>query len=242
VTRLRLCRVIFIFVLFLPGTLFSQEITYRLAFGKNWTEAGRFMQENKTWMRERCRQFKVDYPLAAAVVFPEVIRYSALRDKIEITLLKTLYSYKGAEYADFSVGVFQMKPSCAETVVSMALENGKGTVGQYFRKRYRLPEGRGKRELIVQEMEDPRSQFVYVLSIIRFLEEKYKTVSWESAPAKAGFFAAAYNGGFTGSESRIRALVGERSFYTTVLKPETCYSYAAISEACFRDMMQAEGR
>ena len=54
--------------------------------------------------------------MAIAVVFPELIRYSALRDKIEITLLKSLYIYKGDDYADFSIGQFQMKPSFAELI------------------------------------------------------------------------------------------------------------------------------
>ena len=34
----------------------------------------------------------ISYPIAIAVIFPELVRYSALRDKMEITLLKTLYN------------------------------------------------------------------------------------------------------------------------------------------------------
>ena len=47
----------------------------------------------------------VDVRFRRQVIFPELVRYSAIRDKMEITLLKTLYRNLGEDYADFSVGV-----------------------------------------------------------------------------------------------------------------------------------------
>ena len=42
-----------------------------------------------------------------SVVFPELVRYSALRDKMEITLLKALYINVGRDYANFSLAIFR---------------------------------------------------------------------------------------------------------------------------------------
>ena len=67
-------------------------------------------------MKRLCDKYDVSYPMAIAVVFPEIVRYSAIRDKIEITLLKALYINLGEDYADFSIGQFQMKPSFAEAL------------------------------------------------------------------------------------------------------------------------------
>ena len=43
----------------------------------------------------------ISYPLAVAVIFPELVRYSALRDKMEITLLKALYINLGDRLCKF---------------------------------------------------------------------------------------------------------------------------------------------
>ena len=56
-------------------------------------------------------EFGIRTELAVAVVFPELVRYSALMDFMETTAVKALYQQKGVKGADFSIGRFQMKPS-----------------------------------------------------------------------------------------------------------------------------------
>ncbi len=223
------------FAIFPPATLVSQEITYSVLFGKNWNEARQFMKENESWMRNLCSDYRVDYELAASVVFPEVVRFSAVRNKIEVTLLKSLYRYKGSEFADFSIGVFQMKPSCAGTVVNLLLKRGDRELKNHFRQKFFSLNGEEARALIISDMEEPERQFVYVLGLIRILEAKYRYLKWNEPAGKIRFFAAAYNGGFTAGEARIRQWMEERMFYTTVLKPDQCYSYAGVAEAWYRE-------
>ena len=93
-----------------PG---RSQINYRETFGRDWDKALSFVAENRNWIAPELEQYNVSYPVAIAVIFPELVRYSALRDKIEITLLKALYINLGEEYANFSIGPFQMKPSFA---------------------------------------------------------------------------------------------------------------------------------
>jgi len=187
-------------------------------------------------MRKSCRIFQVDYTLAVSVVFPELVRYSALRDKIEITLLKALYTHKGAEYSDFSVGVFQMKPSCAEAL----LEEFSGTTDQrvhrFFDRLHHSVTGREKRAMILREMEEPEVQFIYVLGMIRLLDKKYGKRPWKGMEEKVGFYAAAYNSGFNNPENRIIAQMNATSFHTGLGKPSVCYSYAALSAAFFHSV------
>ena len=59
-------------------------------------------------------EFGIRTELAVAVVFPELVRYSALMDFMETTAVKALYQQKGVKGADFSIGRFQMKPSFVE--------------------------------------------------------------------------------------------------------------------------------
>ena len=93
----------------------SQSLNYPEIFGDDWKKAMLFESENRSWMEPILAKNHISYPLAVAVIFPELVRYSALRDKMEITLLKALYINLGDDYANFSIGQFQMKPSFAET-------------------------------------------------------------------------------------------------------------------------------
>ena len=94
----------------------SQSIDYQDIFGDDWNKALTFEKENRNWMEPLLAKSHISYPVAISIIFPEIVRYSALRDKVEITLLKTLYVNLGEDYADFSVGQFQMKPSFAEAI------------------------------------------------------------------------------------------------------------------------------
>jgi len=51
-----------------------------------------------------------------SIVFPELIRFNAIQDKIETFALQSLYVKYGKDYANFSVGPFQVKPSFAESL------------------------------------------------------------------------------------------------------------------------------
>ena len=55
-----------------------------------------------------------DNRTALSIVFPEVIRFNSFSDFIETKTLEWVYVDYGAEKADFSIGLFQMKPSFIE--------------------------------------------------------------------------------------------------------------------------------
>jgi hypothetical protein len=211
----------------------AQNAAYPEVFGENWTRALRFVEENQGWMRKECKLCQVDYSLAVSMVFPELVRYSAVRDKIEITLLKALYTHKGAEYSDFSVGVFQIKPSCAEKVIGEILTTEDRKLSGYFLKLHHSLSDMEKRTAILKELEDPEAEFIYVLGMVRLLDKKYKKTSWSGAEEKVGFYAAAYNAGFYNSEAWIRQQMSAATFHTGIIKPSVCYSYAGISKAFY---------
>jgi hypothetical protein len=116
--KILIVRSLFIFLLItiLLNPALSQTINYQEVFGDDWEKALAFESENRVWMEPLLVKNQISYPLAIAVIFPELVRYSALRDKMEITLLKALYINLGEDYANFSIGQFQMKPSFAEII------------------------------------------------------------------------------------------------------------------------------
>ena len=70
-------------------------------------------KENQT-IEHVAANYDCDRLEVLSIVFPEVIRYSRFKDFFETKLLEQLYLLKGAAWADFSIGFFQMKPSFVE--------------------------------------------------------------------------------------------------------------------------------
>jgi hypothetical protein len=58
-----------------------------------------------------------------AIVFPEMIRWSAFNDFIETAAVEQLYVRQGKAVADFSIGHFQMKPSFIEDLEQYVSEH-----------------------------------------------------------------------------------------------------------------------
>ena len=198
-------------------------------YGKNWDKALGFLSENEQWMKKDARENNVDINLVKSIIFPELIRYSAIRDKMEITLLKALYVHKGDDYANFSVGHFQIKPSCAEEILSEIEHFGNRRFQNIFKEVIDSETNIEKREKIVSELENPRREFLYVIAVVKILDEKFGRIIWKSRDEKLRFYATAYNCGFSNSEIFIRNQMEIKSFHTSLIKPLVCNSYADIA-------------
>src|SRR5690349_1204457 len=92
------------------------EIDYREVFGSDYTWAVNWLNKNDQLIAKYAARYEVPPKEIKAIIFPELIRYNAVFDALEIESLKFLYVSEGTDYANFSVGFFQMKPSFAEMV------------------------------------------------------------------------------------------------------------------------------
>lgn len=204
----------------------AQSTDYRSLFGKDWEKAEAFVSENQSWMKRLSDDYDVSYNEAVAIVFPELIRYSALRDKMEITLLKTLYTYRGEEYANFSVGHFQMKPSFAESIHEN-LSSLRGRLRNQIREKAVKDDLVAYRGKIVKDLEQPESQFLYLAAFIKICENVFGLQKYDKLQ-RIKFLSTAYNFGFRGSKEEINSRIDKKFFYTKLVKTET-YSYSDIS-------------
>lgn len=209
------------------------ETSYSRIFGTHWVKARAYVRENASWMEAMAREAGVDPDLAVAVVFPELVRYDALRNRLELTLLKALYVHYGDEYADFSVGRFQIKPSCAEKVLRELHHNGPRETALYFRRLHRGLKEKERRTAILRELEDPRTQYRYVLAILGILDRRFPCLAETPPISRLRFYAAAYNSGFMNTETEILRQRDEASFHTGVVRPRECHSYAAVAVAWY---------
>ena len=180
----------------------------------------------------------ISYPLAIAVIFPELVRYSALRDKMEITLLKALYINLGEDYANFSIGQFQMKPSFAELVREQALSVLGRRSGITFKNPSEYDDISNFRKSIIIDLEDPRSQLNYLIVFFKICERNFKTNRMDEIE-KLKFLATAYNCGIDKSASVIEAMIDKKYFNTKVFKTEN-YCYSDISSFWYKNSMSVK--
>lgn len=234
IVRIFLCLILF------SGSLrsgWSQDLDYRNLFGDDWKKAEAFEKENRDWMEPLLSRNSISYPLAIAVIFPELVRYSALRDKMEITLLKALYVNLGEDYANFSIGQFQMKPSFAEIIREQAPAFLGRRSGIKFIGLSEFENIKDYRKSIVNDLEDPQSEFRYLVSFIKICEKKYKTDRQDES-SRIRFLATAYNYGINKSTEQINSMIDKKFFNTKLFKTDN-YCYADVSLFWYEQYMSA---
>jgi hypothetical protein len=225
---------IIIFTLSLVS-LQSQSPDYKSIFGPDWVRAEAFETENKNWIEPLLKQHKVSYPVAIAIIFPELVRYSALRDKMETTLLKTLYVNLGEYYANFSIGQLQMKPSFAESIRKQAPSVLSRRSGITFMDKTEFSDIKNYRKSIVTDLEDPQIQFRYLIAFIKISEKRFKTSRMDEI-TRIRFLATAYNYGIDKSINQINSMMDKKYFNSKLFKTES-YSYSDVSLFWYRQYL-----
>lgn len=221
---------IFFCIIFFTGISIpcrSQLLNYDEVFGSDWDKALRFIEENNSWMKPLLEKHNISYPVAVAVVFPELVRYSALRDKMETAMLKTLYRNLGDDYSDFSIGVFQVKPSFAEKIREEARSLKGWRMKTLFGRSSYYNNVREYRSAIIADLEDPESEFNYIIAFFKICEN-YFSIGFPDEETKIKFLATAYNTGFWKTREEIEKM-SHSKFYNTKLFSTENYSYADVS-------------
>jgi hypothetical protein len=214
----------------------TQPLNYKNIFGSDWENAVAFVEDNKSWIEPKLDKYDIPYSLAIAVVFPELVRYSALRDKMEITLCKALYINRGEKYADFSIGVFQMKPSFAEVIRERSQEVSGRKSHLLFKDRSEYPDNTSFRSSIIKDMENPETQLNYLVAFFKICESSFK-LNRKDVEARLKFLATAYNYGINKESEQIESMV-DKKFYNTRLLQTDNYSYADVSLFWYREYMK----
>ena len=194
-------------------------------------------------------QWSADFHLAAArsglsqrfleaIVFPEVLRYSRLRDGLETESLRTLYVQLGADYADFSIGLFQMKPSFAETVEQRLTSADL----QRLQLGYTESQPESIRLQRVQRLQDPRWQLRYLTAFVLLCREICRNHRFISEEERMQWYALLYNGGLQADASWIRRRIAEDNRYLAAQMPGHRFRYAALATWYYRSSVNSRFR
>jgi hypothetical protein len=217
---------IFFFILIIES-LYSQSIKtfdYREIFGEQYRGTVNYLNQN--WITDSLKKHNINPCFAKSIVFPELIRYSSIKDKLETHGLYTLYIQFGEAYANFSIGHFQMKPGFAELVekdvyAMFPLEKEWIGIDTSHNPKARLER--------VRRLDNPLWQVKYLIWFIKVAEKQFANMHWKTSEDKLIFYATAYNCGYDRSPEYIQKMTHSNYYHTSLFKSSTCYNYADIS-------------
>jgi len=211
----------------------SKTIDYAKMYGQDYQKALDFCRDNK-WITDSLTKHDIQPEVAMAVIFPELIRYSTVQDYAETKALEVLYVQYGKDYANYSIGPFQMKPSFIEQLEkdwnTLIPESGKQKHGIMT---FPYPDNSPARNKLLSRLKTQEWQFRYLLMFMVVTEEKFSPLLPASTTDRLAFLATAYNCGYWRPISEIEKNLTLNYFYTGLIKPALCQNYAAIALAYY---------
>jgi hypothetical protein len=175
--------------------VFSQEKTFEERYASDYQKAVvKCISFNKL-ADSVTKVFKLPKAEVMSIVFPELVRYSLFSDVIETNLLVLFYVEQGNNFANFSIGNFQMKPSFIEALEKEIEKDAS------LKKKYGallLINGKQEKEIRkvrIYRMQNLKMQLTYLCCFYDYLNIKFKAVIFATPEERVKIYATAYNAG-----------------------------------------------
>ncbi len=182
---------------------------FERAYHQDYQGALDFLREHKILIKSTLNLPPEELKIIMAVVFPEVVRFSEVSNLLETASLETLYTRFGAQYANFSIGRFQMKPSFVE---SLELYVQKHRMRQHADITHlEASSARAIRQERLRRMKDLSWQIRYLGAFYAVVKHKFPQ-AWTDQESQIRFVAATYNRGFDHAEADIQSWITKRTF------------------------------
>ena len=104
--------------------------------------------------------------------------------------------------------------------------------GINFKRRSEYDDIKDYRKSIVNDLEDPKTEFNYLVAFIKICEKNFRTNRMDEIE-RLKFLATAYNYGIDKSSAEIENMIDKKFFNTKLFKTEN-YSYADVSLFWYR--------
>jgi hypothetical protein len=208
-----------LFIFSFVYTAYCQE-DYEFIFEKDYLYAISYIKINKASLIHNIQKNGGDAEVLVPVIFPEIVRYSIIRDKMETAGLKVFYVNFGEKYANFSIGLFQMKPSFIEKMEEYVKENQdllccckvQPCNNRELYDYGEVKDDKEKRAMRVAKLENRDWQIKYLSCFYNIVKNKYKGREWKNKEEEIKFYSSAYNRGFWCSEEEINRWMNVKNF------------------------------
>ena len=201
---------------------------YRRQFDDQWKKADEIVREHHQSWEAVFTSLDADSRVCEAIVFPEILRWSKLKDLFEQAALKDRYIKEGTTGADFSIGQFQMKPSFAEKVERAWM---KSPLCREYGLFFDLQETDHARRQRIRRLSDGNWQCVYLAVFVRLMHERETSIAAKPVEEQISILATAYNRDFHAPLDSLRRWAEVPTFHLDILpsKSTQYYPYAAIA-------------
>jgi hypothetical protein len=218
-----------------PQTSKFNVSNYSEIFNPDYQNAIALISSNQ-FFSDSLKKWGIEPDFALAIVFPEVLRFSAIRDWAETKSLEVLYTQYGDKYADFSIGYFQMKPSFAAEIEdqwNLYLTRHPSQIALLHKfQNFNTEQSRYQR---IKRLSDKIWQLRYLAIFYFLMDEKYNHINWQDKDARLLFYATAFNTGFRKNKEIIEKHSKGKAFHTKIIKPSVCYNYGEIAVDYYRN-------
>lgn len=204
---------------------------FAAVFGKDYSWAQTWIKNNAAAFDKTASQLNISAKEMEAIIFPELIRYNAVYDAMEIQSLKFLYVSQGKDYADFSVGYFQMKPSFAEHIEKdAALYLDAATLAACgLNGLDQAADNETARRERISRITSAAGQLKYLSAFYKICEAKFSKEVFANAEERTRFFATCYNAGYQLTAEKIKEKQNKKFFHTGKFIQSDNYCYADVA-------------
>ena len=168
------------------------------------------------------------------------MRYSIVSDFLETEILELSYVEYGLDYADFSIGKFQMKPSFVEQLEAAICDRPQ--LSAKYQKLTMYPAGDDQviRAERIKRIKSPEYQYLFLeafysyclMTYCHYLEDK-------SLQEVVGFAGTAYNMGFHISVDEILQYQSHKNFPFGARYNGDQYAYSSVSTEIFKQLIKS---
>lgn len=194
-----------------------------------------FLKENHALINQTVTEvYSLNPEFVLAVASPEIAWFSSCKDRLETLAVEAFYMQLGKDYADFSLGLFQMKPSFIE---DLEKELTKYPKLKKYEDQIRIT---GETETDIRSerisrLKQSDRQLNYLCIFCLLMNEKHEKKQFKTETDKVKFYAAAYNRGFLKNDSDILNSASLKLF-PSGKKSENNYRYIDIAAYFYNNM------
>ncbi len=206
-------------------------VCFEKELAPDYSAATVFLESRKETFNEVFKdEDREDKMIMISVVFPEIVRYSLVRDIVETSSLELLYVRKGARFVDFSIGRFQMKPSFIESIEKVV--KNADTLKKQFPAiiRYSSDKQQAMRQERVRRLQSLHWQLVYLKAFYNIVGMRHPFLQQKPLSYRVRFYATAYNHGFFASRNEIEQWMDKKTYpYGTGVKGVQ-FAYSRVAD------------
>jgi hypothetical protein len=223
--------VLWLSILLSPCDLRGQCSSYFQCYPKESAAALQFYETQKHITDSIFNSFQIPPAFGFSIVAPEIGHFSVWRNRMETTATELFYVELGEEYADFSIGPLQMKPTFAERVEQEIALLGLNEFS--FLTTFNTKNEAVIRKRRVERLNSYRWQLSYLCAFLRIMQHREGLTLNVNDLEEA---ANAYNAGFWVSPARRVQLKNSKLFPSRFSTQK--FAYGKIAREYFGRLAQ----